>query len=104
VTGHLPAPDAVPTCVHCEAGKARTGVAIARYRMAVMSWSAAGALAEALNFGCVVPGQLAFISEFGDLLLMGPVAGRYPLLPPGSVRATLAQLTTTLAAAAAAER
>jgi hypothetical protein len=51
-----------------------------------------------------VPGQQAFIREFGDMLLAGPVAGRYPLLPPGSVKATPAQLAATLASVAAAER
>ena len=99
----LSGPGCEPTYVHCEAGKGRTGVAIACYRMAVMGWSPADALTEAVNFGCVVPGQQAFISEFGDLLLNGPVAGRYPLLPPGSVRPTPEQLTATLASVAAAQ-
>lgn len=101
----LSQPEAGPTYVHCEAGKARTGVVIACYRMAVMGWSAAAALTEAVNFGCSVPGQQAFTAEFGELLLAGgPAAGRYPLLPPGSVRPTPAQLTATLAAVAASER
>jgi Tyrosine phosphatase family len=103
ILDHLSVPDAAPTYVHCEAGRARTGVAIACYRMAAMGWSPADALTEAVNFGCVVPGQQAFISEFGDLLLKGPVAGRYPLLPPGSARPTPEQLTATLAAVAAAQ-
>lgn len=101
----LSQPEAGLTYVHCEAGKARTGVVIACYRMAVMGWNAAAALAEAVNFGCSVPGQQAFIAEFGELLLAGgPTAGRYPLLPPGSVMPTPAQLTATLAAVAASER
>lgn len=101
----LSQPDAGLTYVHCEAGKARTGVVIACYRMAVMGWSAASALIEAVNFSCSVPGQQAFIREFGELLLAGgPAAGRYPLLPPGSVAPTPAQLTATLASVAASER
>src|SRR5580693_3700123 len=50
----LSGPDAEPTYVHCEAGRGRTGVAIACYRMAVDGWSAADALREAENFGCSV--------------------------------------------------
>ncbi|HXT89354.1 MAG TPA: hypothetical protein VN714_08850, partial [Trebonia sp.] len=101
----LSQPDSGLTYVHCEAGKARTGVVIACYRMAVMGWSAADALTEAVNFGCSVPGQQAFIREFGELLLAGgPAAGRYPLLPPGSVKPSLALLAATLASVAAAEQ
>jgi hypothetical protein len=100
----LSGPGAEPTYVHCEAGKGRTGVAVACYRMAVMGWGAADALTEAVNFGCFIPGQQAFIREFGEMLLAGPVAGRYPLLPPGSVRATPRQLAATVATAVAAER
>lgn len=101
----LSEPEVGLTYVHCEAGKARTGVMIACYRMAVMGWGTADALTEAVNFGCSVPGQQAFVREFGDLLLAGgPSAGRYPLLPPGSVKPTAAQLAATLAAVAAAEK
>jgi protein-tyrosine phosphatase len=100
----LSGPGAEPTYVHCEAGKGRTGVAIACYRMAVMGWSAAEALTEALNFGCFVPGQHAFIREFGDMLLAGSVAGRYPVRPPGSVSPTPAQLAATIVTAADPER
>jgi hypothetical protein len=96
----LSGPGAELTYVHCEAGKGRTGVAIACYRMAVMGWSAADALTEAGHFGCFAPAQLAFIRAFGDLLLVGPGVGRYPLLLPGSVRATPEQLTATVRTAA----
>jgi len=96
----LSGPGAELTYVHCEAGKGRTGVAIACYRMAVMGWGAADALTEAANFGCFAPGQLAFIRGFSDLLLAGVDGGRYPLLPPGSVKATPEQLTATFRTAA----
>jgi protein-tyrosine phosphatase len=99
----LSGPGAVMTYVHCEAGRGRTGVAIACYRMAVMGWSFPDALTEAVNFGCTVPRQQAFIREFGEMLLAGSAPGRYPLLPPGSVSATPEQLAVTLRATAAQE-
>ncbi|MGD0705555.1 MAG: hypothetical protein ABSA02_37440 [Trebonia sp.] len=96
----LSGPGADLTYVHCEAGKGRTGVTIACYRMAVTGWNVVDALTEAANFGCFVPGQLAFIREFSDLLA-GSGIGRYPLLPPGSVKPTPEQLTATIRTAAA---
>jgi hypothetical protein len=99
----LSGPDAELTYVHCEAGKGRTGAVIACYRMAVMGWRSVDALAEAVNFGCTPPGQLAFIREFGDMLLAGPV-DRYPLLPAGSISATPEQLAVTVRTVADAER
>jgi len=101
----LSGPDAELTYVHCEAGKGRTGVVIACYRMSVMGWDAADALVEAANFGCSPPWQLAFIRQFGVTVatgLLGAAVGRYPLLPSGSVRATPEQLTATVRTVAAA--
>jgi protein-tyrosine phosphatase len=97
----LSGPGAELTYVHCEAGKGRTGVAVACYRMAVLGWSAADALGEAVNFGCCIPRQQAFIENFGQLLLSGsPALGRYPLQPPGSVAPTPEQLAATVRTAA----
>jgi hypothetical protein len=112
----LAGPGAPRTYVHCEAGKCRTGVMTACYRMAVMGWTAVDALTEARNFGCVIPGQLAFIQTVGARLAEGHEAraagqlragyelGRYPLQPPGSVRATPQELATLIAAVARAEQ
>jgi hypothetical protein len=96
----LSGPGAELTYLHCEAGKGRTGVAIACYRMAVMGWSTANAVTEAEHFGNCIPLQLAFIREFGDMLLAGSGAGRYPLRSPGSVSATPEQLAATIHTAA----
>jgi protein-tyrosine phosphatase len=92
----LSGPGTELTYLHCEAGKGRTGVAIACYRMAVMGWSTADALSEAVNFGCCIPRQQAFIREFGEMLLTDSAVGRYPLRSPGSVRAAPGQLTATI--------
>jgi protein-tyrosine phosphatase len=99
----LSGPGAEPTYVHCEAGKGRTGVVIACYRMAVLGWSAADALREAENFGCSVPRQQAFIQEFGELLQADSVSGRYPLRPVGSVSPTAEQLAATIHTVASSE-
>jgi len=85
------------------------------YRMAVMGWSAADALAEAERFGCSVPMQLAFIQAFGAQLetqyqvrvsnqpLPDVPMSLYPLLPPGSVVPTAQELAATVAAVALLE-
>jgi hypothetical protein len=110
----LTGPEAMRTYVHCEAGKARTGVMTACYRMAVMGWNATDALIEAKNFGCSVPMQQAFIQAFGAMLQANDRAGggqeassalgAYPLRPLGSVRATIAELTATVASTARLEK
>lgn len=71
------APENSPCYVHCEAGKGRTGVAVACYRMAVEGWPPEKAIHEAKAFGCKLPDQLEFLKQFGAELAAGRVAG-YP--------------------------
>jgi hypothetical protein len=96
----LSGPDAERTYLHCEAGRGRTGVATACYRMAVAGWGASDALTEAVNFGCCIPKQQGFIREFGAMLQAGSVHGKYPLRPVGSVSPSPAQLSATIHTAA----
>ena len=112
----LTAPGAPRTYLHCEAGKCRTGVMVACYRMAVTGWNEEDAFAEAENFDCSVPLQRAFIEEFAAQLLAHdeariqhrpgsePGLGRYPLRPPGSARPTPVERSATLASVARQEK
>lgn len=103
--GLLADPQTGRVYMHCEAGKARTGVMAACYRMAVMGWSLEGALLEAKNFGCSIPDQLDFIQDFGEQLAKGGLeSAGYPREPLGSHRLTAAERDATIATVAAAEK
>lgn len=65
------------TYVHCEAGKGRTGVAVACYRLAVQRWDLEAALQEAEKFGLELENQLEFLRHFDGQLQAGKIAG-YP--------------------------
>ncbi len=66
-----------PCYVHCEAGKGRTGVATACYRMAVDGFTPEQAIAEGKKFGLALPNQIAFLQQFGADLAAGKIEG-YP--------------------------
>jgi protein tyrosine phosphatase (PTP) superfamily phosphohydrolase (DUF442 family) len=63
--------------VHCEAGKGRTGTAVAAYRMAVEGVSSGKAIAEAHRFGLSLRTQTLFLRRFGASLREGAIPG-YP--------------------------
>lgn len=96
-------PANVPCYVHCEAGKGRTGVMSAAYRMAAQGLDPGRALAEAKKLGCAMPDQQQAILNLGKDL--GWVQGKdgkwslsgkskvpgFPLnpsipIPPGSLQ------------------
>lgn len=68
-------PENQPAYVHCEAGKGRTGIAVACYRMAIQGWTLNQSLAEAKKFGLSLPNQIAFLKQFDAALSAGQIAG-----------------------------
>lgn len=57
-------PSLAKVYVHCEAGKGRTGVAIACFRMKMQAWPVADAVAEAKKKGMAMPDQEDFLREY----------------------------------------
>lgn len=70
-------PANTPCYVHCEAGKGRTGVAVACYRMAVEGWTLDRAIGDAQHFGLSLSNQVEFLTQFAADLRAGKLAG-YP--------------------------
>jgi protein-tyrosine phosphatase len=70
-------PQNQPVYVHCEAGKGRTGMAVAVTRMAVDRWPLGKAMAEAQSYGLKLRSQKSFIRQFAKALEAGQIPG-YP--------------------------
>ena len=65
--------DNVPVYVHCQAGKGRTGCAVACYRMAIQGWLPEDAILEAKKFGMGMPCQEEFLRVFAKEIELGRI-------------------------------
>jgi atypical dual specificity phosphatase len=66
------------TYVHCEAGKGRTGTAVACYRIAVDGWTADQAIAEGKTYGLSLINQINFIRHFAAVTQGAPASKAVP--------------------------
>jgi protein-tyrosine phosphatase len=64
-----------PAYVHCEAGRGRTGVAVACYELAVNHRPLAQVLEEAKRFGMRLDNQVEFVKSFAAELEAGRIEG-----------------------------
>ena len=72
-------PATQPTYVHCEAGKGRTGCAVACYRMGIQGWTADQAVEDGKKFGLQLESQITWLTDTFYLDLMGGSILPYPL-------------------------
>ncbi len=90
-------PQQLPLLVHCEAGKGRTGVMVACYRMLVQGWALEHAKSEASHFGCSTPDQIRFVENVAARAQQGDAElTRFAEAPYGTVEPTPEQLAAKL--------
>jgi hypothetical protein len=68
-----------PTYVHCEAGKGRTGCAVACYRMAIDGWTDDAAIDEGKKFGLQLDSQIHWLSATFHASLSSGQLHPYPI-------------------------
>src|SRR4029077_19151096 len=68
-----------PTYVHCEAGKGRTGCAVACYRMGIQAWPADQAVEDGKKFGLQLESQITFLTDRFHVDLEAGKLAPYPL-------------------------
>jgi protein tyrosine phosphatase (PTP) superfamily phosphohydrolase (DUF442 family) len=68
-----------PTYVHCEAGKGRTGCAVACYRMGIQDWTDQQAIDDGKKFGLQLESQISWLSKVFYAHLKGGKLAPYPL-------------------------